>query len=302
MDAIHASGILVRPLYPQLMFIHDSPWLPHIPASWTYDFECSIPANKFMHWTIGELRTIRIGKERKVKGKKSYRRYYKEYWIPAPYDRIVCQLVTEDTHAETHSSHESQRRQAYGRETLGAFAKELERLKDHTDAAMVKFRSVVLTPILQRQAWGVHDAYTPCIAAAVKRSHEQLTIQAVTEFYLQADPTDQAHIPSYCRNLLYLPDARWHLGHILGNPSDTTQEGAINYYNMVRAHHDVIMEWLARAGHGEPDQHGFPPLSKPKMCAVLTEGLELFFADELAKQVSCESFFTFSPLTINNIV
>jgi hypothetical protein len=259
------------------------PCTPRAPR-WKYDFECSIPANKFMHWTKGELRTIRLGKSRKQRGKKSYKMCYKEYRIPAPYDRIICQLAMEDLHAMDHDSHESRQRQAYAREVLDEFGKELDKLQGYSDAAMVDFRSAVLTPLLQRQALGVHDAYGPSIIAAIG-SDEELTIQAVTKFYLQDDPTDPALIPSYRRNILYLPDARWHLGRVLGNPSDTTLAGATRYYNMVRENHDRIMEYLKTHGLQEYDEYGTPLLTCVEISVIIEEGLDLFFADELNKQV-----------------
>ena len=237
-----------------------------------------------MAWTEGELRAILLGKSRKQKGKKLYRMCYKEYHIPAPYDRVVCQLVMEDLHAVDHDSHESRRRQAYAREVLDEFGKELKKLKDYSNAAMVKFRSVVLTPILQRQVLGVHDAYGPTMSAAIS-PNEELTIQAVTMFYLHDDPTDPTLIPTYRRNLLYLPDARWHLGRVLGNPSDTTPAGAIRYYNIVRENHDKIMEYLKIHGLQEYDEDGAPLLTCVEISVIIEEGLDLFFANELYKQV-----------------
>ena len=75
------------------------------------------------------------------------------------------------------------------------------------------WQSKVLTPILQRQLQGVSDAYTPSIDAGVGPDENdddnnnsvegELTIAAVTKFYLATDPVHPDCIPFYVRNLVY---------------------------------------------------------------------------------------------------
>ena len=49
------------------------------------------------------------------------------------------------------------------------------------------------------------------VERAVAQGGEEPTIKQVTKFYLKCDPTDHQWIRAYCRNLLYVPEARWHI-------------------------------------------------------------------------------------------
>ena len=262
---------------------------------WTYYIECNIAASQFMAWTEGELRPVQVGKTRKINNKRAYKQQYTEYLIPAPYDRIVSQLILEAMHGEAHDTHESHRRLSYAREVLDAFGQELEQLKGRSKEGMVTFRSAILTPLLQRQRRGVDDAYTPSVCAAIRRhasntlqvehAKGSLTIRAATNFYLKDDPTNPSHIPSYRRNLLYLPVARWHLGRVLGQPGDQGPEAALAYYKSILEHHDTIMESLHTEAYAGYNADGVPFLTRAEVTAILLEGIEAFFKAELDEQV-----------------
>ena len=52
---------------------------------------------------------------------------------------------------------------------------------------------------------------------------------------------DLRYIPSYCCNILYLPNSRWHLGLLLEAVPVDNKKAAISHYNKVQANHDPIM-------------------------------------------------------------
>ena len=207
------------------------------------------------------------------------------YQVPAPYDRIISQLLAEANHAERHNSHESYRRAEYALKVLDAFATEHIKFQS-TGLAPASFRSKVLTPILQRYRLGVDDSYTPAVHAGISNNPGPLTIQDVTRFYLGADPTDPRYIPSYRRNILYLPNSRWHLGLLLGAVPVDDKKAAISHYNRVQANHDAIMLSLQAGGYTETDVNGIPLLNHAEVAAIIDEGLEEFFQTELDQVVS----------------
>jgi hypothetical protein len=236
-----------------------------------------------MSWTEGELRTVMLGQYRRRAKSNSQMIAYSQRQVPAPYDRIVSQLIAEDMYARGHDCHEASRRQNYAREVLDAFGEELNEFKE-SGLPPASFRSQVLTPILQRQLRGVHDAYTPSIKAGINSKKSELSIQDVTKFYLQVDPTNPALIRSYRRNLLYLPEPRWHLGILFGAPVRPGRE-ATDHFNKVRANHDAIMQSLAVEGH-KLGKSNVPLLSHVEVASIFDEGLEAFFEEELGEVVS----------------
>jgi len=212
------------------------------------------------------------------------------YQVPAVYHRLVCQLVAEDRHGKAHNSHESRRRQMYARKVLVDFVIELQKnraMPPEKQVPPASFRSHTLTPILQRQLRGVHDAYMPSVhTAMVRKGEANLTISRVTEIYLHQDPTLAHLAPQYRRHLLYVPEPRWHLGVVL-NPD---RLGDANFYNAVRDHHEEILMAFRedRASDKERvmrDSNGMPILRRAEVRAILLEGLEGFFAEELSAVV-----------------
>jgi len=73
-----------------------------------------------MDWEQGELRNIRVKPPRRRPGGAQD---WVDLMIPAPYDRIVAQMISEDCYATIHSEHEAVRRQSYAIETLEEFCK-----------------------------------------------------------------------------------------------------------------------------------------------------------------------------------
>ena len=233
-----------------------------------------------MDWTAGELRTIELGQYRKRVGHSNSEVRYAPYEVPAPYDRIVNQLIAESVHSQTDLSHESCRRGVYALETLEAFGDEIKAFKA-AGLPPATFRSTVLTPILQRQRAGVCDAYRPFVQSCIAGARKVPTIKAVSQFYLGSDPTDPAQIPTYCRNLLYIPEARWHLGAIMKG-MDEAPDQRINTYNRVQANTDKIMASPLAETHKDRDHWGIPLLSCTEIEVIFDEGLQKFFMPELA--------------------
>ena len=251
-----------------------------------------------MRWNKDELREVIVTTLVRRKGIKDPVSHEETYHIPAAYHRIVSQLGWEIDFGKGHDTHEGRRRLTYARGVLDAFGTELEQCKDTTKPAMIGFRSAVLTPILQRQLAGVPDAYTPFVRSAIKgKQYADVTIKAATEFYLTRDPTDPSNIPIYRRNLLYIPQARWHLGRLM---EDTTVELSAKevrqYYELILDNHDIIMLAL-REGYKGWDKRGYPLLTQAEEAAVVDEGLKVFFADELAELV--RYIYSTAPPSLN---
>ena len=240
-----------------------------------------------MNWGDTTIQTVELGRLRKVKDKQVSRVFYTPFKVPAVYHRLASQLVAEEAQGRRHNSHESRRRQMYARQVLDSFAEEL--LKNaaeppETQVPPASFRSHTLTAILQRQLRAVHDAYRPSVRGAmIKKGERSLTLSRVTEIYLHEDPTLAYLAPRYRRHLLYLPEPRWHLG-IVVNPD---RLGDAGFYNAVREHHDRIM-MAVREEKGRDivrDSQGMPLLRRAEVVAIVREGLEEFFSQELSAVV-----------------
>lgn len=229
-----------------------------------------------MKWGAGELRDLEIGTSKKRRGKNSYEITWEQGHIPAPYDRIICQLLMEDQHGELHKSHEALRRQSYARQVLDEFTKEFMAYNGPT----ASFRSQVLTPILQRQLMGVTDAHTPAVMHAIADS-DQLTIEQATEFYLADDPTSPELIPAYRYHMVYIPEVRWHLGTVMGKVGRGIGSG----YNRIRTNQDILMTALKKEGGIDVDGDEVPPFGPAEVRIIIDEGLERFFQPELERVV-----------------
>jgi len=198
-------------------------------------------------------------------------------------------------HASEQSSHESLCRQTYAREILDAFSDELKMLK-RDNMPPANFRSWVLTPILQRQLNGVYNGYGPSVCGGIPKEGEELTILDATRFYLQDDPIDPIFIRTYRRNLLYFPNARWHLGIVMGQEYGGSQ-AAIDHYNKVLDNHYAIMLDVKVEGHKKYDNNNIPLLSYIEIRCIIDEGLERFFEEELQNIVRDVFFIQLHFLT-----
>ena len=116
------------------------------------------------------------------------------------------------------------------------------------------------------------------------KSGTVLTILDTTKFYLKYDPVNPNLIPTYRRNLLNLPDARWHLGYLLQLRSGSERVNP-KHYNKVRENHYSIMRALEEGGYSKCDQAGIPLLIRAEVETIIDEGLKEFFKVDLDKVV-----------------
>jgi hypothetical protein len=167
------------------------------------------------------------------------------------------------------------RRQAYAQQVLDAFARELKVIDDNSASAMALFQSSVLTPILQRQKAGLPDAYSPTVHTGIKQSLGPPTITEATIFYLGEDPTIPELIPYYWRNLLYIPEALWHLGIVIGSVSLPDPDDTAAYYSRVMEDHDSIMAALTTVPN-KFYEDGTPHFTRAEIVAILLGGTRAF--------------------------
>ena len=246
----------------------------------------------FMTWERDETRLVTaktFTNEKKAYGRISRKTHCHEYSVPAAYQRIIDQLAKEEEHGLRDSAHEPQRRLTYVQKTLDALYEELKTYFDVPDANAVKYRSAVLTPLLQRQLMGVDENYMPPVRDAISNGRGTPTIEHATEFYLSIDPTEPDWIPTYRRNLIYIPEARWHLGIVMGKWSI----GSAQSHSMIEKNTDLLLRDCDSNSDGE-----LPLFNQTEVAVIVSESVEQFFEDEL-ERVVCTSAGV-SPLTISN--
>ena len=289
--------------------IHHAPF--HIyrhyhPLRKNYVLKCDITPERFMSWKRFETRTVMVG----IVGSKwrNGERVMEPNsplpsCIPAPYDRIVAQLIAEDEHAEHDDSHEAVRRQSYARRVLNSFWMEIREYRYET-GPLWKFRPKSLTPLLQRQLAGVEENYSPSVRESVSQGNGTPTIEQATHFYLRDDPTIPRWIPNFRRNLIYIPEARWHLGVVLG----VHAIGDPQAFEQVRRNSDLITKNIQKQAENgarnldtndeqdneysdeeEIDSVDIPRFNDLEVSVIVNERLEKFFAPELelVVRVSC---------------
>ena len=159
-------------------------------------------------------------------------------------------------------------------EVLDAFGAELTSVRSTT----ANFRSKVLTPILQRHLQGVPDHYAPQVSLVIS-ANDDVTIGDATKFYLGQDPTDPQWIPTYRRNILYVPEVRWHLCVVLGK----VKLGDADAYNRIRREHDDLINGHRDDGSDEDDST--IAFGEAEVDVIVQDGLEEYFAEELANVV-----------------
>jgi hypothetical protein len=239
--------------------------------------KCSITIDTFMHWTTDTLRPFKIGSRQRRHKDGLSKVLYQEKQIPAPYDRVLSQLIAEDTHGDTDRSHEAIRRQTYARQVLDAFVTEFKAYK----GPAIRFRSTILTPILQRQLVGVPDAYLPAISKVVGDGTDNPTIGQATKFYCGIDPTDPALIPSYRFNMVFIPEMRWHLGIVLG----LVRVGDSSAYKKTFQHQDTLMSALVSDCEGGSEGDEVLRFDAAMIKVLLDERLNIFFGKEMEQVV-----------------
>ena len=140
-------------------------------------------------WDQNQTRCIQYGTS---VGKRRPKVVYKNRFIPSAYTWVIHQLSTEVLHGDRNRAHEAQRRASYAQRVLNAVGEELD---SHSDLEVdgpeaASWRSIVLTPILQRHLYGIPDSYTPAIYRTLLppgpgiNPDRILTISDVTRFYL----------------------------------------------------------------------------------------------------------------------
>ena len=214
----------------------------------------------------------------KKRGKKSTAKQSKTIQLPIAYHQIIHQLKMERRHGSHHNTgHEAQRRAVYAGETLDALGRELF---NPSLVGGANFRSKVLNPELQRQMHGVPSHYTPVVRRAVANGDREVTIRDATEFYLKHDPVDPRMIPVFRRNLIYIPEARWHLGIVMG----VTKPDSVPSFNRIHKNQDRIMEALQK-GPNPSDDTGVPLLNATELEVLYEEKIHQFFDAEIKRVV-----------------
>lgn len=226
-------------------------------------------------------------------------------FIPAVYAQIIDQFRQEHKHALEDFGHEAQRRDAYVSEVLTYVAEEILEGKGlgSGSATASRWRSKVLTPIVQRQIAGVSDAYRPSLEHAVRdqtldlSKNPQMTIAEATDFYLSMDPTDPQWITTYRRNLIYSRELRWYLA-VLMKEQTGVEVGDAHYYKKTIEHHDYLLDeskildspTSSEGGEKEinddlQDDEDPPLFTDMEVYVIISEGIEFFFEEELEGQV-----------------
>lgn len=257
-------------------------WLPPCQRTYSaatpyrrkYYLRCSISVETFLVWRQGQLGTIGVG----VQKRGSKKLHWTNKILLVPYIRIACQLKAEYTHGTKHRGHEAVRRQTYAAMVMDAFGEELMKYKGEP----VKFRSVVLTPIMQRHLCGAPDAYTPTVQAVVKQGERDIpSIADATEYYLSWDPVEPSWIPNFRHNIVYIPEVRWHLA-VLMEVHDLSDGAA---YNRVRDNQDRLMRDLRMEANNDNKQVEIPLFGPAEVRVIVMERLEEYFKEELAQVV-----------------
>ena len=210
----------------------------------------------------------------KKRGKQDWVEAWKSVLLPVQYVRLVEQFLFEDRHGMANAGHEAFRRQVYAGKMLDEFTREVMQYKgDDKD-----FRSIVLTPVLQRQLRGIPDCYYPLIAHTLTESRTEHipTIGDATTFYLGVDPIDPACIATHRRNLVYIREARWHIACRMG----LANVNSIATFDWFLENHDTVMENISPRVPNE-----FPKFNQTEVEALYIEGLHPLFKTELNRVV-----------------
>jgi len=245
-----------------------------------YRFQFEFTADDFLAWNVGKLRKLHVGYPRKVPREDAYETHWKELEIPIIYVQLIAQLVAEDLHGNYNNGHEALRRQSYARRVLDLAGKEFVKEFNVWKEAPTAIRFKVLHPILLRYLRGCPDGYTPSIRSAISGDDEP-SIREATEFYLSKDPVDLDATFQFRRNLVYIPESRWYLAILL----EVANVDSVGHFDKVRVNHDNIMEELAQDEDASTDTDEVSFFNEPEVRAILNEGLEGFFGEQLEQVV-----------------
>lgn len=223
----------------------------------------------------------------------------KPRWIIHPYFRVLAQLLMEIEHATYNSGYEAQRRASYAHRVLNEFGRELSgeaQLADPGPKAE-SWRSKVLTPIVQRQLWGVPDCYGPSVDAGVlalargsglggeadKYEGQKVTISHATRFYLGYNIGREYLYPVFRRNILYLRETRWFTAIVF----QTASVSDVGFYDLTLKNQDKLMgprpDISMGCKHSVPE---LPPFSPTEIEVIESEGLGDLYMYDLEYLVS----------------
>jgi len=94
----------------------------------------------------------------------------------------------------------------------------------------------------------------------------------------------------YCRNLLYIPEVRWHLCIVLGKvkPRDTDAYNRIRceHNDLINAHQDDTSD-----DNGSNDDDSTTVFGKAEVAVIVQDKLEEYFAEELANMICTNPLF-----------
>ena len=284
---VDGSAQPYEPLLPEWYALSSSPpcttpLTQTTPSSRWYTWDVDLPLARFMEWSEGELIQVEYGVMKKVPRKRAWKLVNVKKMIPVPYARLVHQFCLEILQGEVNSSHEAVRRMGYAQRMLDAFGKELEGFKGDKS----KFRSKTFTPVLQRQLRGLPDNFAPPLKAFLcqrRPGKKKPTINEATSFYLAADPISPEFIPWYCRNLIYIREAAWHLGILMGQAAaDSIQD-----FEQSIHHHGLVLAGLKEPDDPDRFEEGnpIPRLTSTEVTAIFCQSLELYFEPELLRVV-----------------
>ena len=248
------------------------------PSARKYSVECQFGLESFLRWGQDEVAKILVCKRIKVLNRTGIRIKKKEMEIPAAYVRLIDMFNKLEEHGLFDHSHEGQRRSSYAERMIEELGKELW----STSVVGKEFRSKVLNPVMQRHKLGIPADYTPTVERAVSRGR-QPTIRDATRLYLEHDPVDPAAIHSYRRNVIYIPEARWHLGIMLGVIKIDNEEVFHDFHTNTDT---MILD--RKTNPPNPIEHnsqGVPAYTRIETEVIINEGLEVFFKDELGIDV-----------------
>jgi hypothetical protein len=282
----------------------------------------SVKDDNFLAWETGQTRRIYFelreksdrdeGQKDGGKGKGREREPARQFRrIPEGYARLIHQLILEVQHGGSDSGHESERRMMYAGRVLDKFVEELKPFPD--DGPGADWRSIVLTPILQRQMIGIPDSYSWSVNRAVvnmgydeedsdpdeeeftddmgdEEDRLRPTIAQATRAYLAVDPLDPEWIPSYRRNLLYVREMRWHLSVVSVHNKYTVSQVPI--FDVTIKNSDFLHEFVSNQMKDNPSPDS---LLLPELIVIVSEGIEKFYESEISRLVcySSLSFYCF---------
>jgi len=128
-----------------------------------------------------------------------------------------------------------------------------------------------------------------------KSEGRKLMIRRATKFYLSDDSTDPGFIPTYRRNMVFIPEARWHLSIVIG----VNSLGNSTWHGTILENNTFIMNPEDEA-EDEADEGAVPKFNSTEVTTIIAEKIEDFFGPELERVVWTR--FLSSPVVTNRLI